>query len=76
MWRWKFWAVTSAISRNFSLRFLTMSFIQWGMVEDGENASGGPSSPRSARGALLQRERSEMSISQNVARKWERVRDW
>lgn len=29
MWRWKFWAVTSTMSRNFSLRFLDLLLYTW-----------------------------------------------
>lgn len=76
MWRWKFCVVTSAMSRNFSLRFLTMSSHTVGMVEDGENASGGPSSPRSARGALLQRERSGRRILEKMQLNRGRVCGW
>lgn len=74
--RWKFCVVTSTMSRNFSLRFLTMSSHTVGMVEDGENASGGDSLSHGARGAVLQRECPRRRTSRKVQLNRERVRDW
>ena len=76
MQRRSFRVVTSAMSRNFSLRFLDPSLFPLVCFEDGENASGGPSSPRSARGAVLQRERSGRRILEEMQPNRGRVCGW
>ena len=75
MWRWKFWAVTSTMSRNFSLRFLDPSLFPLVCVRRWRKCKWRPFvSSQRERGPAAARALREAYFGKNAAESGARVR--